>query len=108
MRLGDIAHSGEGNGMSTTTCRSPDAELIALCEQALRCEERITEIDTYGTSKEDCAEATSLWDDVFRQVAKTPATTPAGLRAKAMVLQVAIAREIEWGDGEPWDGEVPE
>jgi hypothetical protein len=53
----------------------------------------MTEIDTCGTTEEDCAATTDEWDRIFIKIARTPATTPAGVRAKAAVVSTAVCRE---------------
>ena len=44
---------------------NPDAELIALCAEAARCEERLAHIDRHGTSEEDCEDACAAWDETY-------------------------------------------
>lgn len=70
-----------------------DAELIALCDEAFHCEDILRKIDASGTSEEKCNAANDDWDRVFGLIAETRATTMAGMRAKAMVLHLAITRE---------------
>jgi hypothetical protein len=67
-----------------------DAELIRLCDEAQRLEARVWEIDRRGTSEEDCTAVTTAWDRVYLTIAGIRATTPAGLQAKARVVQAAI------------------
>jgi hypothetical protein len=59
----------------------------------VRCETRLRQIDQCGTSDDDCADATTKWDDAYHRVIDLPASTPAGIRAKAYALQLAIVRE---------------
>ena len=76
-----------------------DAELIRLCGEAICCDERIIQIDTHGTTDEDCATACEHWDRIFEEIAAEPATTASGLRAKAKALYAAVFREAVWGHG---------
>src|SRR5271170_7795401 len=70
-----------------------DAELIAACVEAVRCEARYRHIDQHGTTDEDCADALAAWDRAFAKVTDLPAVTAAGIRAKAYALKLAIVRE---------------
>ena len=79
---------------------NPDANLIALCAEATRCEEHIRQIDQSGTApEEECAAACTAWDKTYRQIADLPAMTLAGIQAKARILGLAVVREAVWSDG---------
>jgi hypothetical protein len=77
----------------------PDAELITLCAEAVRCEDYIAHIDQHGSSEEDCAAACIAWDRTHSRVSKLQAVTLAGISAKARVLHLAVLRETVWSDG---------
>jgi hypothetical protein len=78
---------------------SPDAELIELCAEAIRCEERLRTIDASGAPEDECQHACDDWVRVHEQVANTTATTFPGLRAKATVLHSVVLREAVWSSG---------
>jgi hypothetical protein len=51
---------------------NPDANLIALCAEAARCEERIRYIDQQETVPNGaCEDACTTWHETYRQLAKT-------------------------------------
>jgi hypothetical protein len=68
-----------------------DAELIAAGAEATRCEAwRCGINDVGGVSDEEAAIAGSEWIEAFECVAELPATTPVGIRAKALALRQAV------------------
>jgi hypothetical protein len=79
-------------GLATPVLASapdPDAELIAICAEAISCEARVRHIDQHEVSDDDCADATNTWDKVYKQVADTPATN---LRASLQRPRFSIWR----------------
>jgi hypothetical protein len=78
------------------SAHDPDADLLALCAKATRCEARIRHIDQHGVPEEDCDQACDAWNVAFDRLAITPATTFAGLAAKADALRLAPIRERMW------------
>jgi hypothetical protein len=78
-----------------------DADLIAACAEATRCEDRIRHIDapTTDVPQAECTAACAGWDDAFARLVDMPATTLAGIRAKAGALRLAIVREFAWAHG---------
>jgi hypothetical protein len=73
-----------------------DADLLALCAEAARCEARIRHVDKHGTSDEECTQASNAWDETFTRLVDMPALTLAGVQAKASALQLATIRENMW------------
>lgn len=72
-----------------------DAELLAACADATRCEARRGRINDAGwISDDDTAVAGAEWIDAFERVAELPATTEAGIRAKALALRQAVLEFI--------------
>jgi hypothetical protein len=78
------------------SAHDPDADLLALCAEAARCEARIRHIDQHGVPEEDCDQACDAWSVAFDRLPITPATTLAGLAAKADALSLALIRERMW------------
>jgi hypothetical protein len=77
------------------SAHDPDADLLALCAEATRCEARIRHIDQHGVPGEDCDQACDAWNVAFDRLAITPATA-LGLAAKADALRLALIRERMW------------
>jgi hypothetical protein len=90
--------------MSTAIIPSSDAELIALCAQALASlsenERANKEVDAlpFGTPKHTAGwkaiyERTMAFHRLCGEISKLPARTPAGLRAKAQVAAECLEEE---------------
>jgi hypothetical protein len=69
---------------------NPDAELAAACEEAQRWEVERVRGNERGMSDDECDAINDAWIAAFQRVADLPATTPAGLRAKAAALRTAV------------------
>jgi hypothetical protein len=86
--------------LAAVTTPNLDAELLALCAEAERCEERIREIDQLATeTDEECGRACDAWESARQKVAAQPAMTLPGAQAKARVVKRALIREYFWADG---------
>lgn len=79
----------------THTAVSVDAALLAACAEASHWDQRCREINTRKVFDNDCDVAIEGWDKAFLQVAQSRARTMDGIRAKAVVLQMALRREHE-------------
>jgi hypothetical protein len=81
----------------------PDAELLAACAQAFRCEEwRNRENAGPSTDDPDAddAETTDMnraWHAAFERVIHLQAQTPAGFRAKIAALRIAVLESVVTG-----------
>jgi hypothetical protein len=84
-----------------------DADLIARCDHALRCEDRLREIDaTTSPDAETVAAAIAAWRQAFSAVAGVAATTPGGLQGKARALRTAVLRHAFWNSAGVGDAET--
>jgi hypothetical protein len=81
----------------------PDAQLIAACEEALRCEawrNRVNNAPPTGDPKIDDAETDSMndaWNAAFERVTELRARTPAGFRAKVAAFRIAVLEHVVMG-----------
>jgi hypothetical protein len=78
---------------------NPDAELLAACEEAQRCEAWRVRGNETGMSDEECDAVNDAWAAAFQRVADLPATTLAGLGAKAAALRTAVMEFVILGPG---------
>jgi hypothetical protein len=81
----------------------PDAELIAACEEAFRCEvwrNRVNDAPATDDPDADDAEIEDMnraWSAAFERVIGLHAHTPAGFRAKVTALRIAVLEYVVMG-----------
>jgi hypothetical protein len=76
---------------------APDAELIAACAEAARCEKWRTELNGLPGDTDDepiIITMNRAWRAAFERVAQLPANTPAGIQAKAAALRLATEEYV--------------
>lgn len=79
----------------------PDAALLAACAELKAAERATREADAaLLCSDAEIAAVSRRWSDAMEAVSDLPATTPAGVRAKAEALLIATRREVTVFDGE--------
>lgn len=77
------------------TALSVDTALLSACAEAANWDRRLRDANARGAHKDDCDAAIEGWDKTFLRVARLRARTTEGMRAKAVVLQMALRREHE-------------
>jgi hypothetical protein len=82
---------------------SQDAELIAACAEAFRCEEwrnRVNAAPATDDPDADDAETDDMnraWNAAFERLIELRAHTPAGFRAKIAALRIAVLENVVLG-----------
>jgi len=89
-------------GKFPSPTRRSDTDLIDACEEAIRCEGVICDIDAGRLESNDAEThaANQNWDAAFDRVAVLPAASLASLRAKAAALRMAVLREAHIASGD--------
>lgn len=78
---------------SSQTGPSPDAELIEACAEAARCEAWRCQLNNDPREADDdevTAANNDAWHAAFERLMELPARTPAGFRAKAEAVRLAV------------------
>jgi hypothetical protein len=82
----------------------PDAALIAACEELKAAERATREADAAPScSDAEMHAVCRRWSAAVEAVSDLPATTPAGVRAKAEAVLIALRREVTVFPGETFE-----
>jgi hypothetical protein len=84
--------------LASAPVANADAELIAACEDAFRCEAMRVRMNQDPTDDEDETDrANDAWFAAFERVTTLRARAPAGIRAKVAELLVAVLEHVVMG-----------
>ncbi len=76
-----------------------DAKLIRLCAGLAACKAEIDRIDREGSPDDLATQTLAQWRRLADEIIDAPATTPAGLRAKATALRHVLRFNVCQGPG---------
>src|ERR1700722_8718054 len=86
-------------GGSIPISAAGDADLIAACAEAARCEAWRQQVNASDVEHTDAQldELNTAWRSAFERVLSLPATTLPGLRAKAEAMRLAVREFVDQG-----------
>ncbi|MBX6745236.1 MAG: hypothetical protein IRY87_24640 [Acetobacteraceae bacterium] len=81
--------------MPAVAAVSPDAELLAACEELQDCYRHLMALNAADDTPDEVGDAAiQRWHQAQERVSDLPATTPAGVRAKAAALMAVIRHDV--------------